>query len=103
MSSRPNCKTAPCSGDLILINPFPFGISFQHYYRGAARIETIPPLSDLRSHRADLLKEKMMSAEPLAPVLQEMEETLRNGRTIWLIGSLHFLPKEQTPLEIEPG
>ncbi len=90
-------------GDLILINPFPFGISFQHYYHGAARVETIPPLSDLRSHRADLLKATMMSDEPLGPVLREMEETLRNGRTIWLIGSLHFLPKEQTPLAIEPG
>ncbi|MGZ4966727.1 MAG: hypothetical protein ACXV97_06090, partial [Chthoniobacterales bacterium] len=54
-------ETLASRGDLILINPFPFGISFQHYYRGAASIETIPPLSDLRSHRADLLKEKMMS------------------------------------------
>ena len=78
-------------GDLILINRFHYGISFRRYYHGAANYETIPPIEDLRTHRGDLLKRQMMSSAPMAPVLQRMEDTLRSGHTIWLIGPLDFV------------
>src|SRR5947209_11740331 len=91
------------AGDLILINPFPYGISFQHYYHGAATDVTIPPLSDLRSHRADLLKEAMMSPDPILHLLGTIEDTLRQGHAVWLIGGLPFLPQGQAPVVAEPG
>lgn len=89
--------------DLILINSFNYGISFRRYYHGLANYETIPPIEDLRWHRVDLLKRQMMSPAPMTPVLQRMEETLRNGHTIWLIGSLNFVPPGKEPQVIAPG
>jgi hypothetical protein len=89
--------------DLILINSFIYGISFRRYYHGSANYETIPPMEDLRAQRVDLLKRQMMSAAPIAPVLQRMEETLRKGHTIWLIGSLNFVPPGKEPQVIPPG
>jgi hypothetical protein len=89
--------------DLILINSWNYGISFRHYYHGPAKYETIPPIEDLRSHRVDLLKAQMMAPAPMAPVLQQMDETLRSGHTIWLIGGLNFLPQGQEPQVVSPG
>jgi hypothetical protein len=91
------------SNDLILINSWNYGISFRRYYHGPANCETIPPIADLRSHRVDLLKAQMMAPAPMAPVLQRMDETLRSGHTIWLIGSLNFVPEKKEPQVIPPG
>lgn len=96
-------QTQAAPDDLILINSFIYGISFHRYYHGSANYQTIPPMEDLRSQRVDLLKRQMMSPAPMAPVLQRMEETLRNGHTIWLIGSLDFLPPGKEPTVIPPG
>jgi hypothetical protein len=90
-------------GDLILINRWNYGISFRRYYHGPAKYETIPPIEDLRTHRVDLLKRQMMSPAPMNPVLQRMEETLRSGHTIWLIGRLGFVSQGKEPQIIPPG
>ncbi|MDQ6911798.1 MAG: hypothetical protein M3128_02870 [Verrucomicrobiota bacterium] len=89
--------------DFIIANPFPFGIPLHHYYHGTTSIETVPPLSDLRTHRADQLVAQMRAPNPLAPVFQKMEETLRNGHTVWLVGSVPILAPNQKPLEVVPG
>jgi hypothetical protein len=89
--------------DLILINTWNYGIPFRRYYREATSIATVPPIEDLRFHRCDLVKRRMMSPDPMAPVLQKMEETLRSGHTIWLIGSLDFVPPGKEPKVIPPG
>ena len=39
----------------------------------------------------------------MTPVLQRMDETLRNGHTIWLIGSLDFVPPGKMPSVVPPG
>ena len=57
--------------------------------RGTYR--NVPPLSDLRTHRADLLVDQMMATEPLAPLGKKWNQTLRNGHTVWLVGSVPFL------------
>jgi hypothetical protein len=89
--------------DLILINTWNYGISFRRYYQGLSSYETIPPIKDIRFHRVDLLKHQMMSVAPMAPLLQRMEETLRRGHTIWLIGTLNFVPPEKEPQVVAPG
>ena len=89
--------------DLILINTWNFGVSFHRYYHGAAPSTTIPPIADLRTHRVDLAKKQMMSHEPLAPVLRQIEDTLRVGHTVWLVGYLRFFEPGQTPLKVPPG
>lgn len=89
--------------DLILINSWNYGIPFQRYYKGEATVSTIPPIADLRFHRCDLAKRQMMSPAPLAPLLQEMEKTLRSGHTVWIVGSLQLPPQGQEPLTPPPG
>jgi hypothetical protein len=89
--------------DLILINTWNFGIPFRRYYRGATSTATVPPIEDLRFHRCDLAKRQMMSPDPMAPVLQKMDATLRSGHTIWLIGGLDFVPPGKEPKVIPPG
>jgi hypothetical protein len=89
--------------DLILINTWNFGISFRRYYHGPASYQTIPPMEDIRSHRVDILKRQMMSPAPMTLVLQRMDETLRRGHTIWLLGTLDFVPPGREPLVIPPG
>ena len=96
-------QTQAAPNDLILINRWNYGISFHRYYHGPANYETIPPIEDLRSHRVDILKRQMMSPAPMTPVLQRMDATLRNGHTIWLIGSLDFVPLGKEPSIIPPG
>jgi hypothetical protein len=89
--------------DLILINRWNYGISFRRYYHGQANYETIPPIEDLRSHRIDILKRQMMSPAPMTPLLHRMDETLQSGHTIWLIGSLDFVPPGKEPQVVPPG
>ena len=89
--------------DLVVINPFIYGISFRRYYHGVAPYVTIPPLNDLRTHRVDLAKRQMMSAHPIAPVLRRMAEVLHAGHTVWLIGGLNYVPPGRQPLSIPPG
>jgi hypothetical protein len=96
-------QTQAAPDDLILINTWNYGISFRRYYHGSANYETIPPIEDLRSHRTDILKRQMMSPAPMTLVLQRMGETLRSGHTIWLIGSLNFVPPGKEPQVIPPG
>lgn len=74
-------------GDLILVNPWFYGVSFQRYYQGRARWMTVPSLEDHRMHRYDLLKARMASPAPLAEVLDAVRRTLRSGRRVWLVGS----------------
>lgn len=89
--------------DIILINRWIYGVSFRRYYRGPTKFETLPPIEDLRTQRVDILKRQMMSPAPITPVLQRMDETLRSGHTIWLVGSLDFVPPGKEPSVIPPG
>lgn len=75
--------------DLVLVNPWFAGITFQRYYKGTASWMTIPPLEDLRIHRFDLLKEKMSNRYPMQQVFSGIEETLKRGGTLWLVGDFY--------------
>jgi hypothetical protein len=74
--------------DLIIVNPWYFGLTFSRYYRGTAPWTTMPGFEDYRYHRYDLLKLKMQEEYPAQPVLYRVAETLRSGHKVWLVGSL---------------
>jgi len=76
------------SGDLVIVNPWSVGISFDRYYHGPARWLTVPNISDHRIHRYDLVKEKMMSATPLEDLKHEIVTTLHGGNRVWVVGTL---------------
>ena len=78
--------------DLVVVQPWPCGVSFQYYYRGAATWTTLPPLEDNSIHRFDLMKRRMESPEGDAPLLARMEQTLRGGHRVWVAGWINNAP-----------
>ena len=89
--------------DLILINTSNYGISLSRYYHGQVKWMSVPPVSDLRFHRCDLVKLDMMSDRPLGSVIQKVVRTLESGHTVWLVGGVNFVPPKTLPLALAPG
>ena len=90
-------------GDLILVSPWNYGITFRRYFHQDLPYVTLPPVADLRFHRCDIIKRQMMARAPMEPVLRKMSETLRAGKTIWLVGQLLPVARGQRPLDVPPG
>jgi hypothetical protein len=81
-------ETAADSHDLIVFLEFWPGVTFNRYYHGVAPWTTLPEISDMRIQRFDLLKEKMAEEQPLQPLKKKVEDTLKGGHRLWLVGSL---------------
>jgi hypothetical protein len=83
--------------DLIIVHPWYLGITFGHYYHGAAPWTTLPPLEDYRYHRYDLVKSKLQMTNVIEPVLKQAEATLRSGHDVWIVGKLYMVPRDGSP------
>jgi hypothetical protein len=85
--------------DLVVVLPWYYGVSFDRYYRGAARWLTLPEIADHRIHRYDLLKARLAAENPLDDLLQAVAATLRSGHQVWLVGDVRWpRPGEQPPI-----
>ncbi len=89
--------------DLILINPWWPGITFNRYYHGPTPWTTLPALSDLRVHRIDQLRERMAAEHPIDDIKVAVVKTLRSGHKVWLVGGLSWLRQGESPGEIAPA
>jgi hypothetical protein len=89
--------------DLIIVHPWYFGITFAHNYRGTAPWMTLPPLTDYRFHRYDLLKAAMQETNPIEPVLERVKTTLSTGHQVWLVGQLPIPQTEEPPADLPPA
>ena len=83
--------------DLIVVNPWYCGVTFQRYYRGATRKITVPPIQQLAIVRYDLLNEQVATENPLRPVFDAVEKTLSSGNRVWLVGVFSTPPKGTNP------
>ena len=81
--------------DYIVVDPWWLGVSFNRYYQGTMPWVTLPDIDDHRTHRYDLIKERMVEAEPIEPVLSEVAETLQSGQGVWVL-------RRRTPLAKPP-
>ncbi len=85
--------------DLVVVDPWFHGVSFNRYYRGAARWLTLPDLADHRIHRYDLLKVRMAADHPIDDVLAAVAATLRSGHRVWRVSDVPWpLPGEAVPV-----
>ena len=91
-------KTNARASDLILVNTWNYELTLRRYYDGPAQITGIPPISDVRTQRVDLVYEQMLAQAPIAPVLQQIEQTLRAGHTVWLVGTVAFVEPGRAPI-----
>jgi hypothetical protein len=90
--------------DLILVYPWYCGVTFSRYYHGTTPWTTLPALADSRSHRYDLLKEKLAATAPIKPVLDRVAQTLTSGHRLWIVGELPTpQPGETLPPDLPPA
>ena len=78
-------------GDVIVVTPWYRGVSFERYYRGSAAWMTLPPIDFHRFHRFDLVQAQMALVnqdQVLAPVFNKIDEALRGGHRVWVVGTL---------------
>jgi hypothetical protein len=93
-------------GDLIVVTICHYGIGFQRYYGGPVPWMTLPPIEDLRIHRYDLLKEKMMAPDQQAvvrPVMEKVTEALKAGGRVWFVGGLPLAAAVEKPELLPPA
>ena len=95
--------TEAAPNDLIIVSPWPFGISFDRYFKGATPWTTLPPLADHSTHRFDLVKAQMGNTNAIRPVLDQMAGTLQAGRRVWVVGTVRIpTPDTPPPVELPP-
>jgi hypothetical protein len=71
--------------DFIIVEPWLFGITFNHYFTGATPWNTMPPLSNHETHRFDLIQQQLQNTNAIAPELQQIAETLQSGHRVWIL------------------
>lgn len=77
--------TDAAPGDYIIVEPWLFGITFGHYFKGATPWDTLPPLPDHATHRFDLVQEQLQNTNAIAPVFQQIARTLESGHRVWIL------------------
>lgn len=78
-------------GDVILVAPWEYGVSFRRYYHGAAGWNTVPPLELHGFHRYDLLialRRLQDQTLPARLATDRAGEALRSGRRVFVVGEL---------------
>jgi hypothetical protein len=78
--------------DLIIVHPWYFGITFDRYYHGPAKWKTLPPITEYRFHSYDMIKEQIQTPHAIAPVMEQVEATLRSGHRVWVVGDVSTPP-----------
>jgi hypothetical protein len=94
-------KASAQPSDLIVVSPWYFGLSLRRYL-DEKKWTSVPPLADFRFHRYDLLKERMISAHPIAGLEAQIRQTLRSGHALWVAGMFPSLPAGSVPPKVYP-
>jgi len=89
--------------DLIVVNPYYCGVTFNRYYKGSTPWVTVPPLDDVTIHRYDLLKTKMTEVNPLQTLFARMSMILESGNRLWIVGGFSIPEKGQAPPMLPPA
>ena len=92
-------KKSTQPGDMVLVSPWYYGVSFQRYY-DTNNFVTVPPMTELRIHRYDLMRDAMDSPDPVGSLKTGIEHTLRSGHKLWVLGNFQFLQPGQAPVPL---
>jgi hypothetical protein len=80
--------------DLIVVDNYFYAISFHRYYKGKAPWVSVPDVTDFSLHRWDLLTETMRRPQPIQPILDRIDQTLKAGHEVYVVG---FAPLDRGP------
>jgi hypothetical protein len=89
--------------DLIVVNPWYLGVSFNWYYRGTTPWLTVPIIDEHRVHRYDLIKTKMSQPNAILDVYQAITRALQSGNHVWFVGDSDPPPAGRAPLSLGPA
>jgi hypothetical protein len=89
--------------DLIVVNPFYLGVTFNRYYSGDTPWMTLPDFEERRFQPYPLFKETMTEHEPIRQELERIAQTLQSGHRVWLVGGLRFLKPGEKPGSLPPA
>jgi heme exporter protein D len=78
-------------GDYIVVTPWFCGITFDHYFRAGVDWQTIPPLSDHKVHRYDLVRTQIQDTNVMNTVYAQATETLRSGHRVWVLSMMGLM------------
>ena len=73
-------------GDLIVVYPWHYGLSFSRYYDGSVPFMTIPAVEGHDYHRFDQLEQLMRKPELIQPGFRRIYQTLEAGGGVWVVG-----------------
>lgn len=93
-------------GDLVLVSPWHYGVSFSRYYHGAAAWMTVPALASHRFVRYDLVVDNMRLPDqtaPVRPVIERLEQALASGNRVFVVGVLLFPSAERQLRALPPA
>lgn len=82
-------------GDLIVVYPWHYGVSFSRYHDGAVPFMTIPAVEGHDYHRFDQLEQLMRDPELIKPGFRRIYQTLQAGNGVWVVGR----PTTEVPAE----
>jgi hypothetical protein len=88
-------------GDVVLVSPWHYGVSFSRYYDGDAAWTTVPPLEFHRFVRYDLVVDKMTMPDQTAvvrPAMEQVAQALKSGHRVFVVGILLRPRTGQQPL-----
>lgn len=90
--------------DLVAVYPWTCGVTFDRYYHGRAPWITVPELAQHKHHLLVQVAEKMKLGDAgFAPELERVEQVLRNGGRVWIIGGLMAPPPGQPAPHLPPA
>jgi hypothetical protein len=78
--------------DLVLVTRWECGVTMKRYYKGPAPWNTVPPLTDFRFQAYQPVMQHMREEDPLRPIFEQVEQTLRSGHKVWLVGEAPVPP-----------
>lgn len=90
-------------GDLIVVYPWHWGVSFARYYDGAVPFVTVPDVADHAYHRFDQLEQLMLDPERIKPGFRRIHQTLQGGHAVWVVGRPVRDVPEQFPVLPPPA
>ena len=93
-------------GDVILVAPWLFGVSFTRYYHGTAESVTVPPLELGGFHRYDLLLRLMRLPDQTLPAqfaTDRAAKALQSGHRVFVAGWINSPEPGVQPIVLPPA
>ena len=87
--------------DLIVVQGAWEALTWDRYYQGRARWLTVPLIESNKVHRTELMWQAMNRQDAIGPLLEDITNTLRNDKAVWVVGQL--APGRPRPLAPAEG